>query len=36
MLEKSGNGSGGVSSIEAIQTLPPEQLLQYKTKWAGE
>jgi symplekin len=36
MLEKSGNGSTGVSSIEAIQKLPQEQLLQYKTKWAGE
>jgi symplekin len=34
MLEKSGD-STGVSSVEAIQKLPSEQLLQYKTKWAG-
>jgi Symplekin tight junction protein C terminal len=32
MLEKSGDP--GVSSVEAIEKLPPEQLMQYRTKWA--
>jgi symplekin len=34
MLEKSGEA--GVNVFEAINKLPPEQLMQYKTKWAGK
>lgn len=34
MLEKSGES--GVDTSEAIQKLPPEQLMQYQTKWAGK
>lgn len=34
MLEKSDDPS--VSNVEAIQKLPPEQLMQYQTKWAGK
>jgi len=34
MLEKSGES--GVNAGEAIQKLPPEQLMQYKTKWVGK
>ena len=34
MLEESGES--GVSAAEAIQKLAPEQLLQYKAKWAGK
>jgi len=33
MLEKSGEGA---NSSEAISKLPPEQLMQYRTKWAGK
>lgn len=32
MLEKSGDPN--VNSVEAIEKLPPEQLMQYRTKWA--
>lgn len=34
MLEKSGDVAA--NSAEAIAKLPPEQLMQYKTKWAGK
>jgi symplekin len=34
MIEKSGDPN--VSSKEVIQKLPPEQLMQYQTKWAGK
>lgn len=34
MLERSGDSS--VSSQHAIEMLPPEQLMQYRTKWAGK
>jgi symplekin len=34
MLERSGDSS--VSSQQAIEMLPPEQLMQYRTKWAGK
>jgi symplekin len=33
MLENSGQS--GVSSMSAIAKLPPEQLMQYRTKWAS-
>lgn len=33
MLEMSGDSS--VSSVEAIEKLPPEQLAQYRSKWAA-
>ena len=34
MLEKSGDS--GVHAHEAIAKLPPEQLMQYQSKWAGK
>lgn len=34
MLEKSGDE--GVNSLDAIHKLPPDQLMQYQTKWAGK
>ena len=34
MLEKSDDPN--VNSVTAVQTLPPEQLMQYQSKWAGK